>query len=115
MNAAILTPSARRRMAAAAYPFYACMIKQGFLLAAAAVLFAGGIYFGHVATTQWPGPGHWFAGGRPVDTEVMEKLTAELDLTPGQRQQIAPIVKAACANLRLLSEQNRAQRLEALD
>jgi hypothetical protein len=82
---------------------------------AAAVLFAGGAAAGMFATTSWPGPVSWFGQDEALDGIVLKKLTTELDLTPAQTARIAPIVASACADLRMLSEERRARRLELMD
>jgi len=109
------SPAWRRPVASTPYPFFYCVVKQAVLIIAAVFLFAGGIFLGHFATTAWPGPSHWFGSRRALDTVVLEKLQSELDLTPAQTTQAAPIIAAACSNLRLLSEESRASRLALLD
>jgi hypothetical protein len=91
------------------------MIKQILVLAGAVILFLGGLVAGNLATTVWPGPGNWFGSGKPLEAEVLDKLKSELHLTPAQTGQIAPIIAASCANLRLLSEESRARRLTVFD
>jgi len=117
MNAthASLREPARRSSAATPYPFFSCMLKQGFFAAAALFVFAGGLYFGHFATTAWPGPAHWLGTSRPLEAVVLDKLKTELRLTPEQTAKIAPVIAAACSDMRLVSEQHRAQRLALLD
>ena len=100
----------------AAYPFLACMFKQGFLvICAAVVVFGGGLLIGHFATTKWPGPAKWIGADEPVDSVVLGKLKNELHLTPEQTARLTPVITAACSDLRLLSEERRARKLELLD
>jgi len=112
---ATMSAAAQRRSATTAYPFFACMIKLALVLVGTVCLFSGGLYLGRFATTAWPGPGHWMGAEAPIDTTVLEKLKAELDLTPAQVAQMAPVITAACTNLRLVSEENRAERLALID
>ena len=65
--------------------------------------------------TAWPRPGQLVWERAPVDTEAMEKLSSELDLTPEQTARIEPIITAACTDLRLLAEEHRAERLALMD
>jgi len=98
-----------------AYPFFACMMKQALLVAGTVCVFGGGIVVGHFATTGWPGPRHWMGAEMPIDAAVMGKLKRELGLTPGQTERIGPVIAAACANLRMVSEEKRAERLALMD
>jgi hypothetical protein len=107
--------SPRRRSPAMAYPFLACMIKLAVGVVGTVLLFASGIYLGHFATTAWPGPGHWLGSEQPVDTAVLDKLKVELRLSPAQMAQVAPVITEACANLRMISEEHRAERLAVMD
>jgi hypothetical protein len=84
-------------------------------MAGMAVLFVGGLFAGHFATTAWPGPGDWLGSDKPLEKVVLDKLKSELRLTPGQTLEIEPIIAASCANLRMLSEERRARRLAILD
>lgn len=86
----------------AAYPFCHAMLKQALLAVAGIALFVGGGFAGHFATTDWPGPVNWF--GRPLDAVVLEKLTTELQLTPDQAARVAPVIKDACSDMRMISE-----------
>ena len=107
--------NAGRPTSAAAYPFLRCMLKQAALIVFGFAVFGGGLMIGHFATTQWPGPRSWFGVEAPVDAVALEKLKDELHLTPAQEARVAPVITAACTDLRLLSEENRARRLEMLD
>jgi Spy/CpxP family protein refolding chaperone len=109
------TPAESAPIAVTAYPFLSCMIKQLCLMAGAVVVFAGGIFAGNFAATTWPGPAGWFGANRPLDALILEKMKSELDLTPAQTARIAPIITAACSDLRLVSEERRAQRLALMD
>jgi hypothetical protein len=91
------------------------MARQALLLICATLLLAGGIYAGWLMTMTFPNAGNWLGGNRPVDTVVMANLTQELSLTAAQAEKIKPIVTSACASLRMLSEEGRAQRLEVMD
>jgi hypothetical protein len=51
----------------------------------------------------------------PVEAAVMGKLKTELGLTPKETEQIEPVIAAACTNLRLVSEEQRAERLALMD
>jgi len=99
----------------AVYPFLPCMVKQGLMGVAALALFGGGIMMGHYAATQWPGPRSWMALDQPLDAATLDKLRCELELTPAQEKRLAPVITAACTDLRLLSEENRARKLDLLD
>ena len=103
----------KRCFGGTAYPFFACMLRQAAILVAAAALFAGGIYAGNFATLTWPG--QWFGSHTPLDQAVLGKLKSELDLTPDQVARLTPVITAACADIRLVSEENRAERLAVLD
>lgn len=116
MNASrpLLPLCARRAMATIVHPFFSSMVKQTLLIAGACVVFLGGIFIGHFATsTIRPGTGRWL--DKPVDAVVLEKFRSELHLTPAQTARLAPVIAAACADLRILSEERHAQRLELLD
>jgi hypothetical protein len=91
------------------------MVKQTLLVVAAAFVFLGGISAGLFATTNWAGPENWFGSEKPLDAVVVEKLKNELQLTPEQTARVSPIISAACANLRFISEERRAQRLALMD
>ena len=106
---------AARPIATTAHPLFSGMIKQPLLMAAGLILFVGGLFAGHFATTAWPGPGNWFGSDKPLQNVVLEKLNSELRLTPAQMAQIAPMITDSCANLRMLSEEGRARRLAILD
>ncbi|HEX4086821.1 MAG TPA: hypothetical protein VHY22_18045 [Chthoniobacteraceae bacterium] len=97
------------------YPFLPCMLKQAAFILFGIAVFGGGLLIGHFATTQWPGSGSWFGAEKPVDAVALQKLKDELHLTPAQAARIAPVITAACTDLRLLSEERRARRLELLD
>jgi hypothetical protein len=104
-----------RPIATTAHPFFSGLLKQTFLRVAAVSIFLGGLFIGHVAATAWPGPGEWFGANRPLDAVVLDKMKSELRLTPAQTVRIAPVITAACSDMRLLSEERRAGRLALLD
>jgi hypothetical protein len=110
-----LGSSASRPVATTAHPLFSNMVKQSVRVLAGVLLFLAGIGIGDFATTAWPGPSTWLGYDEPVATVVMQKLQKELRLTPDQVARISPIVTASCTELRLISEQRRAQRLEMLD
>jgi hypothetical protein len=89
------------------------MFTKASLIVLACALFAGGLLIGHFATTNWPGTR--FGSARSLDTLVLDKLKSELDLSPSQTAQIAPVISNACCDLRLALEEHRAQRLAILD
>jgi hypothetical protein len=91
------------------------MVKQSIRVVAGVLILLAGIGIGDFATTGWPGPTTWLGYDEPVDSVVMQKLQKELRLGPDQTARIGPIVTASCAELRLISEQRRAERLEMLD
>jgi len=102
-------------IATKAHPYFSIIVRRTLGIIAAALLFTGGILAGLFATTAWPGPASWFGRDEALDGIVLKKLKTELNLTPAQTAQIAPIVASACADLRMLSEERRARRLELMD
>jgi hypothetical protein len=104
-----------RPLATIAHPLFSGLIRRPLLMAASVILFLSGLFAGHFATTAWPGAGNWFGSEKPVDQVVLDKLNTELRLTPAQTARITPIITASCTDLRILSEEGRAQRLAVLD
>ena len=108
-------PFPRPRIGRTPYPFFFSMVKQTLLIVAVVGLFLGGLLSGHFATTAWPGLGNCFSSNQPLDAVVLDKLKSELRLTPAQTAQVAPVITAACSEMRLLSEEGRSRRLALLD
>lgn len=104
-----------RPIAKTTHPLFSGMLSKTLLLAGAVIVFLGGFLSGRLATTAWPDPLYWFGSGKPLQSVVLDKLQTELRLTPAQTAQIRPIIAGTCANLRLVSEESRAQRLALLD
>jgi hypothetical protein len=104
-----------REIATTAHPLFCSLVRQTLLLAGGVIVFLGGVVLGNLLTAAWGGPGNWFGSEKPLQAAVLDKLKNELRLTPVQTARIGPIIAVSCADLRLVSEQSRARRLEVLD
>jgi hypothetical protein len=101
------TTATRVPASPAGHPYLALVIRQAFLLGGALLLFAAGLLAGRSTLLAWP--------AQDTETAALKKINSELNLTPAQVAQVAPIVRAACEDLRLVAEDDKAQRLAILD